>query len=140
MQLKEAKMLADLIRQQRIQAIAQPQHRMTEEIQHLEQLLRRKANYLNAYDQLFRYISIWLLIRGYDLTNYQPHQVLKAVCALNCASWKIDNMIRQRHQLKKKLSPLVNQGTYMELQHCLRYFQVHLQAYVCLSNTEFITQ
>lgn len=135
MQLNEEKMLTDLIQQQRVQAlnVSQLQLRIGEEIQSLRQLKARKECFLNRYDQLFRYISLWLLVRGYDLTNYQPHQVLKTVCVLHCPDWEMDKIIRQRHQLKKKLSPMVSQDTYVELQHCLQYFQHYLQAYVCVS-------
>lgn len=106
MPLSEENILLGLIQQQRLKVISasQQQLRLSTEIQRLAQLKSRSEGFLNAYDQLFRYISIWLLIRGYDLTNNQPHQVLKAVCILNCSNWEIDKIIYQRHQLKKKLS------------------------------------
>ncbi len=142
MPLSEENILLGLIQQQRLKVISasQQQLRLSTEIQSLAQLKSRSEGFLNAYDQLFRYISIWLLIRGYDLTNNQPHQVLKAVCILNCSNWEIDKIIYQRHQLKKKLSTLVNQATYLELQYCLQYFQKSLQAYVCMNHQQLKTQ
>ena len=78
MPLSEENILLGLIQQQRLKVISasQQQLRLSNEIQSLAQLKSRSEGFLNAYDQLFRYISIWLLIRGYDLTNNQPHQVL----------------------------------------------------------------
>ena len=67
MPLSEENILLGLIQQQRLKVISasQQQLRLSTEIQSLAQLKSRSEGFLNAYDQLFRYISIWLLIRGY---------------------------------------------------------------------------
>ena len=66
MPLSEENILLGLIQQQRLKVISasQQQLRLSTEIQSLAQLKSRSEGFLNAYDQLFRYISIWLLIRG----------------------------------------------------------------------------
>ena len=109
--------------------------RIDEEIYGFVRLKQRYPSYLNQYDQLFRLVTVWLLTHGYDLTNNQPHQVLKAVCLLNCSDWDIEKMIEQRHLLKKQKisSGDVDAKSVLELQHCLHFFQTLLQAYIPLS-------
>lgn len=108
--------------------------RLDEEYQSLSYLKQHKQDYLNQYDQLFRFITIWLLGKGYDLTNHQPHQVLKAVCLYNCPDWDIDLIVQQRHLLKKRFAENANLTSVIELQHCLHFFDCSLQAYDSVSN------
>ncbi|MDQ9021829.1 hypothetical protein RFI02_12005 [Acinetobacter sichuanensis] len=114
----------------------QMNQRIDDEIVSLNRLQQRNPCYLNQYDQLFRLITVWLLTQGYDLTNYQPHQVLKAVCLLNCPDWDIEKVIEQRHLLKKQKvsSDEIDAKSVLELQHCLHFFKTILQAYVSLSS------
>lgn len=78
-----------------------------QELQSLErlrlksQLLTTKLGYLNAYDRLFRYVSLALLAQGYRLTDKQPHQTLRAVAELQLDALHVTQMIALRHQLKK---------------------------------------
>jgi len=106
--------------------------RIDEELESLLRLKLRTPNYLNQYDQLFRLTAIWLLVHDYDLTNHQPHQVLKMVCLLNCPNCNVDLMIQQRHRLKKGMNLNENPAGLSELQQCLQYFQTTLQACVPL--------
>ena len=67
----------------------------------LEALLRIKPRtYLHDYDVLFRRVSLWLLVEGYMLTNYQPHLVLARVCGLFAAPEEVRQMVNCRHALK----------------------------------------
>ena len=128
----EQNTLGLLQQQQRIIQInpVQQKFRILAEVQSLNKLQKQVSSYLNDYDQLFRLVSIWLLVRGYDLTNYQPHQVLKAVSLLQCASCEIERMIQIRHQLKKGGSFTVDQVSATDLKHCRYYFMQSLQAYI----------
>ena len=103
--------------------------RIAEELDSLKRLYQRQPSYLNQYDQLFRLVIIWLLVHEYDLTNHQPHQVLKAVCMLNCPNWDFDLMIQQRHLLKKGVVLSAEPACFVVLQHGLNFFQAYLQAY-----------
>ena len=112
----------------------QMNQRIDEEISGFVRLKQRYPSYLNQYDQLFRLVTVWLLVQGYDLTNYQPHQVLKAVCLLNCPDWGIEQIIEQRHLLKKHKISSSEVKHLMDLQHCLHFFQMYLQAYIPVSS------
>lgn len=71
------------------------------EQQSLERLQRLPARtYLQEYDLLFRYVSRWLLNRGYELTGKQPHQVLARVCESFMQSPRVQEVIRCRHAVK----------------------------------------
>lgn len=41
-----------------------------QQIESLKLLQQRQSSYLNYYDQLFRYVNLWLLQQGYTLTNH----------------------------------------------------------------------
>lgn len=82
---------------------AQKKQRILQEHQSLERLKVQGYSYLNQYDQLFRYISLVVLEAGYDLTNHQPHQVLKMICSLYCPEIEVEAMIKHRHALKKRM-------------------------------------
>ena len=56
--------------------------------------------YLQEYDLLFRYVSLWLVEQGYELTNKQPHQILARVCEQFVPAGQVQEVIRCRHQLK----------------------------------------
>lgn len=87
-----------------------------QELQSLErlrlksQLLTTKFGYLNAYDRLFRYVSLALLAQGYRLTDKQPHQTLRAVAELQLDALHVTQMIALRHQLKKTAEAYVKQS------------------------------
>ncbi len=74
------------------------------------QLLTTKFGYLNAYDRLFRHISLALLAQGYRLTDKQPHQTLRAVAELQLDTLHVTQMIALRHQLKKTAEAYVKQS------------------------------
>lgn len=112
---------------------SQRANRIDEELDSYARLKKRNEDYLNQYDELFRLITIWLLVQGYDLTNIQPHQVLKVVCQWHCPDCDIEQMIQQRHLIKKRLAFSVQTKCTSDLQQCLHYFQTQLQAYVSLA-------
>lgn len=56
--------------------------------------------YLQDYDLLFRYVSLWLVQQGYELTNSQPHQVLARVCEQFVSRAQVQEVVRCRHALK----------------------------------------
>lgn len=115
----------------RIQRIdqAKQQQRLKQEQAQLQTLQRASASYLNQYDQLFRLVSIELLILGYDLTNVQPHQVLKAVLLFHFPQIDVNAMIQHRHELKKQIRRDVLALHQQNLLHVLDAMQSHLQAY-----------
>lgn len=78
--------------------------RLQQEQQHLNRLKAQENGYLNQYDQLFRYVNLALLDAGYDLTNHQPHQVLKAVCLQYGSVSEVNEMVQHRHALKKRIT------------------------------------
>lgn len=138
----EQDVLRLLEQQQRIIRVDQMQkkQRISEEIQNFTRLQEKVSGYLNLYDQLFRLITIWLLERGYDLTNYQPHQVLKGVCLLHCSDCDLERVIQLRHQLKKGMLFSVYSDCAEDLQHCHHYFVTNLQAYICISTLDIHAQ
>lgn len=83
---------------------AQKNLRIAQELQSLARLQTQEIGYLNQYDQLFRYVSLVLLEAGYELTNHQPHQVLKMICTLYCSEREVEAMIKHRHALKKRMA------------------------------------
>ena len=89
--LPKHSLFIDLLQMKRIQSVSQLQVelRYQQEMNSLSRLCQQKSSYLNRYDQLFRYITLWLLQHGYDLTDYQPHQTLKAVCFSHFPNWDI---------------------------------------------------
>lgn len=56
--------------------------------------------YLQEYDLLFRYVSLWLVEQGYELTNKQPHRVLTQVCEQFMSHPQVQEVIKCRHALK----------------------------------------
>ena len=129
--LPKHSLFIDLLQMKRIQSVSQLQVelRYQQEMNSLSRLCQQKSSYLNRYDQLFRYITLWLLQHGYDLTDYQPHQTLKAVCLSHFPNWDIGEVVRQRHLLKKGLKLNPESDVDQELQHCVNTFQALLQAY-----------
>lgn len=105
------------------------QKRIEEEQYRLLKLQRECPDYLNLYDQLFRLVTLWLLEQGFDLTNHQPHQVLKVICRLYCPTLSIDLMVQHRHQLKKGFIRQVAVSELQTLQQCHDILQKVLQAY-----------
>lgn len=101
--------------------------RILQETSQLQQLKQHEPSYLNMYDQLFRHISLVLLKDGYDLTNYQPHQVLKAYCYLHQPMMQVNEMISQRHALKKNMISTLCKENQNTLKACLAVFEA-LQA------------
>lgn len=65
---------------------------------------KEKWLFLNAYDRLFRHVTIWLLQKNYNLTSITPHQTLLSICSQFADKDDIKNMIKTRHQLKKTLA------------------------------------
>ena len=128
----EQGVLSRLAQQQRIVAIDQIQQkrRVSEEVQSLIRLQQKPESYLNRYDQLFRLISLWLLVRCYDLSNQQPHQVLKAICLLQCPHCDVEKMIQRRHQLKKGALAVIESALSEDLERCYQLFLENLQAYI----------
>lgn len=70
----------------------------------LKRLQQQPSSFLNQYDQLFRYVSLWLLQQGYSLTSYQPHQTLLQITTLWGCQEQIRFVIKRRHYLKKRIN------------------------------------
>lgn len=88
-----------------------------EEERALNRLLKiQPRTFLQDYDVLFRYVSIWLLEQGYVLTNYQPHQVLARVCEQVIDRQQVSELIRCRHELKYDGLPATKGGSAALLQ------------------------
>lgn len=94
-----------------------------------ENTCNNKYKYLLLYDQLFRLVNIWLLSYNMDLTNHQPHQVLRRVSMYYCPTLPIYEIIQHRHDLKKGVGSEVNRGLFGDLQQCLNTFSTMLQKY-----------
>jgi hypothetical protein len=129
--LPKTDLIVQMLEKKRIKAI-DAQHtnqRQQQEITSLEQLQQRPVSYLNDYDQLFRYVALWLLQQGYDLTNHEPHQVLKSICLLNRPYMDVQVLIQHRHQLKKGVLLKSDSKHWQELVFCLDDLKMRLQAY-----------
>ena len=75
-------------------------YRQQEQLALLKLLTLRRPTFLQEYDLLFRWVSLWLLRAGYRLTNHQPHQVLAQVCEQLVPREQVHEMVRCRHALK----------------------------------------
>lgn len=73
---------------------------MVQELRSLSRLREAEPSYLNAYDRLFRHVSLWLLDHGYQLTSQQPHQTLLQITRHWQDSAAVTLMIQARHGLK----------------------------------------
>lgn len=82
---------------------AHRQSLMQRELDSLYRLCQREASYLNRYDRLFRYVSLWLLQHGYAMTGISPHQTLLQISQQWADSTQVRAMIKRRHQLKKRI-------------------------------------
>lgn len=125
------KLILQQLQQQGCIAVIRPEQqlqRLQKEQQGLLCLQQREVGYLNTYDQLFRLITMWLLQQGYDLTNHQPHQVLKAVCRIHCPEQVIESVVQHRHEFKKGFITEVSKTTWHDLQQYHQYFMQILQA------------
>ena len=129
--LPKTKLLERMLEKKRIRSIdaQQLQQRQQQELMSLKRLQQCKSNYLNDYDQLFRYVTLWLLQQGYDLTNHEPHQVLKSICLFYRSDVDIQGFIQHRHQLKKGMLQKADSKYCTELRFCLEDFKTRLQAY-----------
>lgn len=129
--LPKTDLIVQMLEKKRIKAI-DAQHtkqRQQQEITSLKQLQQRPASYLNDYDQLFRYVALWLLQQGYDLANHEPHQVLKSICLLHRPYVDVQVLIQHRHQLKKGVLLKSDSKHWQELMFCLDDLKTRLQAY-----------
>lgn len=88
------------------------------------QLKENYQQFLNGYDRLFRHVSILLLEHGYALTDFKPHQSLRKICQQWQADVAINQMINERHRLKKsQQAPLsINNQAIDCLHHLLNLF------------------
>lgn len=129
--LPKTDLLNQMLEKKRIQYVdaKQVQIRQQQELMSLKQIQQRKPSFLNDYDQLFRYVTLWLLQQGYDLTNHEPHQVLKSVCLLHRPYVDIQALIQHRHQLKKGVIHKVNSKHWEQLVFTLDDLKFRLQAY-----------
>ena len=107
-----------------LQAIAHTSNRQQQELQGLQVLQRRAdGSFLNQYDQLFRYVSLFLLHQGYDVSVQKPHQSLRVVCqqlAPQAGEAEIASMIQMRHHLKHGRRFKADAATEHTLTLCLQ--------------------
>lgn len=88
-------------------------------------LIDLHSGYLNAYDRLFRHISLALLAYGYALSGHQPHQALRSIANLYEKTSHVSQMIALRHQLKKS-NDVIDSAHY---QSCLQTLSSLLARY-----------
>lgn len=129
--LPNTKLIHQMFEKKRIQSLDAKhlQRRQQQELMSLKQLQQRQPNYLNDYDLLFRYVTLWLLQQGYDLTHHEPHQVLKSVCLFHRPDVDVQSLIQHRHQLKKGMIQKSDSKHWEELVFCLDALKARLQAY-----------
>lgn len=118
-----------LVKAEQIEPVSDSQKNelITIENNSLNRLRKRQLNsdkeiYLNAYDRLFRHISILILEHNFQLTNYMSHQTLAKICELFSTRESVRLMISQRHKLKKNQSKLVELENITTLQNILEKF------------------
>ena len=127
--LPNRKLMHHMFEKKHIRSIDAQRLRQLHELMTLKKLQHRKQSYLNDYDQLFRYVTLWLLQQGYDLTQHEPHQVLKSICLFHCPDVDIQGFIQHRHQLKKGLLQNAESTYWKDLRLCLEDLKTRLQAY-----------
>jgi hypothetical protein len=84
------------------------QVREQQSLSRLQCLMAR--TYLQEYDLLFRYVSRWLMGRGYELTGKQPHKVMSRVCEQFMSHPQVREVIKCRHALKYEGSTPTSQA------------------------------
>ena len=103
--------------------------RLQQEKQALQRLQQQSTDYLNQYDQLFRLLSLMLLSQKFDLTNHQPHQVLKNTLEHLFPNIDVYRVVQQRHRLKKRLTTKQDAVAQQDLDFMLNKLESFLQAY-----------
>lgn len=80
--------------------------------------------YLTLYDCLFRHVSTALLNQGYQITSQQPHQTLRRIVRQSAPDTRVQQMIAQRHALKKATSTLICKDTVETLTRLLNEYDI----------------
>ncbi|RFP64360.1 hypothetical protein D0N36_14315 [Hymenobacter lapidiphilus] len=93
-------LLASLCHSGHLRPLADEHYRRQEQQSLLRLLANPRRTFLQDYDVLFRYVSLWLLARGYVLSNHQPHQVLSRVCGQLAPPALVQQVVSSRHAIK----------------------------------------
>ncbi|WP_288998944.1 hypothetical protein [uncultured Psychrobacter sp.] len=80
--------------------------------------------YLTLYDCLFRHVSTALLNQGYQITSQQPHQTLRRIVRQSAPDTRVQQMIAQRHALKKSTSTLICKDAVETLTRLLNEYDI----------------
>lgn len=80
--------------------------------------------YLTLYDCLFRHVSTALLNQGYQITSQQPHQTLRRIVRQSAPDTRVQQMIAQRHALKKATSTLICKDAVETLTRLLNEYDI----------------
>jgi hypothetical protein len=89
-----------LTQQGQLKLIPSRGHLVIQEQRSLTRLRQQPAIFLNAYDRLFRHLSLHLLAHGYAITATKPHQTLQQFMQQLMPSQDVQHMILLRHTLK----------------------------------------
>ncbi|MCG3858829.1 hypothetical protein [Psychrobacter sp. Ps2] len=81
-------------------------YRLHQRLLNTSNALSPEQAYLTLYDCLFRHVSTALLNQGYQITSQQPHQTLRRIVRQSAPDARVQQMIAQRHVLKKEAGTL----------------------------------
>lgn len=129
-----------LTQQGQLKLIPSRGHLVIQEQRSLTRLRQQPVGFLNAYDRLFRHLSLHLLAHGYAMTVIKPHQTLQQFMQQLMPAQDVQHMVLLRHTIKHgeqcKPSALAQQTLY-GLLLCFdgddaQAYNQHLNAQTCV--------
>lgn len=99
-------------------------YRLRQRLLSTSNTLSPEQAYLTLYDCLFRHVSTTLLNQGYQITSQQPHQTLRRIVRQSTPDARVQQMIDQRHSLKKSASTLMCKDAVETLTRLLNEYDI----------------
>lgn len=99
-------------------------YRLRQRLLSTSNTLSPEQAYLTLYDCLFRHVSTALLNQGYQVTSQQPHQTLRRIVRQDAPDTRVQQMINQRHALKKSTGTLMCKDAVETLTRLLNEYDI----------------
>lgn len=99
-------------------------YRLRQRLLKTSNTLSPEQAFLTLYDCLFRHVSTALLNQGYQITSQKPHQTLRRIVRQSAPDTRVQQMIAQRHALKKTTSILICKDAIATLTKLLNDYDI----------------
>ncbi|WP_394210508.1 hypothetical protein [Psychrobacter piscatorii] len=99
-------------------------YRLRQRLLSTSNTLSPEQAYLTLYDCLFRHVSTALLNQGYQVTSQQPHQTLRRIVRQNAPDTRVQQMIANRHALKKTTTAIICKDAVATLTKLLNDYDI----------------